>query len=185
MTHQALHEATTQSANRRAYNVTDQFGRKWLVNIENKSGEMTGPPVSCGFSDPINTPLEYMRLDPRDPNKLVVDFEGWAVNLEHAYKDWKQRMDEFGYDRFGERYDPEEPPPPYALRQVGHRPLDPNVPRAAAAGDPAFLGVSPTETPDTEMERLRKENEMLRKMQRDPVAPSETPEDYEIIDDEE
>ena len=140
----------------RFYNATDKWGRLWLVATETVSGGLTGCPTPAGWADPLHTPPKYLQLDPTDPHKLVPDYEGWAVELEYAWKDWQARYEELGFDKYGEKFNPDDSPPPYMIRMVGKPPMDPKIPRAAAAGDPKWLGVTPkVSAVDAEVAALR------------------------------
>lgn len=166
--------STSQPQYRRSYNVLDDWGRRWLVTVETKTGELVGIAEPAGWEDPISTPPSYMKLDPRDPNRLLIDYAQWAQDLERAQAIWKERMEETGFDRFGEKYDPDEPPTPYLLRLVGPKPKpDPSVPLAALDGDPEALGCEPVASSrdlEAELGRLRAENERLRKLRAQAVA---------------
>lgn len=152
-----VESTTTQPDYRRSYNATDDWGRSWLVCVETKTGDLTGIPIAAGWSDPINTPPKYLYMDRNDPKRIVVDYEGWALELEAAWKEWQTRYEELGYERFGEKFNPGEKPAPYLQRLIGPPPLDPSIPRAAAAGSTGFLGVIPKPRPEDQMASLQRE----------------------------
>ena len=55
-------KARTQADYRRDMNPRDQFGRKWLTTIELMTGEPTGGIVPAGWSDPLRTPMQYLKV---------------------------------------------------------------------------------------------------------------------------
>ena len=137
------HIPSKQPMYRRSFNVLDQFGRKWLISVETVSGGMASNPIPAGWSDPIKTPSQYCVYRPDKPTELFINHEAWARHLEEKMDDWTRRYEDEGYDRFGEKFDPTEPPSPTMMRLVGPKPMDPAIPRAAANGDEKYLGMKP------------------------------------------
>lgn len=159
---------STQPDNRRAYDVKDQFGRPWFVVTENKTGQITGIPMTLGWSDPIHTPQHYVRMDPADPNRLIVHYEEWAADLRSAQEIWQRRLQEEGFSRYGEKFDPDdEHQPPYLLRITGPKPFDPDIVELAALGEAKYLGMEPEARPEDEILELRKRVALLEKEKRD------------------
>lgn len=140
---------------KRAYNVLDRWGRKWLVFVELRTGHMIGPAVPVGFSDPIDTPPQYFGLDPRDHTKLDIDYQSWSDALLQERREWGQRINDVGHAEYGENYDENAPPTARLIRICGKPPMDHNIPLRALAGEPQFLGVAPRIAPESEVLQLR------------------------------
>lgn len=160
---------SSQPDYRRNYNGRDDWGRLWLLCVDIKSGGLAAPPIPAGWEDPLAIPAIYLSLDNQNPNRVIVDYERWARDMEQATKDWEQKLHVEGEDMFGHKYDANEPPDPRLLKRIGTRPMAPEIIRAAAKGDPRFLGVEPQKVIPVsddrlmaQFETLQKENERLR-----------------------
>jgi len=139
------------------YIATDDWGRKWMVTVQTKTRDMVGYPSSVHWTEPLSIPGNFMRIDPSNPNRLIIEYEGWALFLETKHLDWTSRLYDEGKLMYKEAFDPDKPTS-YLLHEVGKKPMDPAIPRAAAAGDPKYLGVEP----QASHKDLEAENKALR-----------------------
>lgn len=149
-----MFQSDQQPSMRRSFTAKDQWGRLWSVVTENKTGDLTGVPTRFRWADPINTPVKFVRIDPRDPNRVLIDYAGWIVELEEGHRIWQQRYETEGFARYGEKFNPDEEPPPYLRRQIGPKPFDPEIVRKAATGDPQYLGVTPEPSSEQKVKEL-------------------------------
>jgi hypothetical protein len=91
--------AQTQADYRRSINPKDQFGRKWGMSIEIRTGEPTGAvlPAWGAVGDPLRTPMHLVKMV-KDENgqaelgRCTVDFPAWIAEIEHAEKQWYDRL---------------------------------------------------------------------------------------------
>lgn len=155
---------STQPAMRRSYNPKDDWGRTWLAVVETGTGQMVGHAVPCGFTDPLDTPGIYFRIDTANPMHLQIDYLRMADDLEVALQEWRVKYEEEGFARYGDRFDPtSEVLDRTLVRLVGEPPMDPAWPRAAAAGDEQYLGVKPAPRVEDELAALREQVAVLQK----------------------
>lgn len=87
----------TQADFRRDINPRDQFGRKWQMAIEISTGDPTGGIFPAGWTDPLRTPMKFIRVPRNEDNqaevgKVRVDFDAWITEQEHEEKGWYDRL---------------------------------------------------------------------------------------------
>lgn len=146
----------SQADRRRDMNLKDQFGRKWLAAIEKESFEPAGHIVPAGWTDPLRTPSQYLRI-PRDESgnpqvgSVLVDFKRWFTDQTNAMKDWKIRFYNIGREQKKHAFDPEKDQhDAYVLHLVGEKPWPaPDLLVEASAGKTPraqqMLGLAPLE----------------------------------------
>lgn len=147
-------QGQSQADKRRDMNLKDQFGRKWLAAIEKESFEPAGHITPAGWTDPLRTPTQYLRV-PRDEfsnpqvGQVLVDFKRWHTDQTNAMKEWKVRFYNIGREQKKHAFDPEKDQhDAYVLHLVGEKPWpSPELLVEAAAGktDRAkmMLGLNP------------------------------------------
>lgn len=85
----------TQADQRRGFNPRDQFGRKWLAQIELASGDLCEV-LPAGWSDPLRTPVKFIRMarveGQTDMSKLVVDTATWRMVVEQDERVWYDQL---------------------------------------------------------------------------------------------
>jgi hypothetical protein len=86
-----------QKAMRRDVNPRDQFGRKWLLTIELVTGDPCGEVVPAGWSDPLRTPMNRVRLafnedGQVDLSRCHVDFDRWIDEIEDSERGWYEEL---------------------------------------------------------------------------------------------
>lgn len=118
----------SQADKRRDMNLRDQFGRLWLAAIEKESFEPTGHLQPAGWSDPLRTPSQYLRI-PRDEyqnpqiGRVEVDFKRWQKDQTDAMKEWKIRFYNIGREQKKHAFDPaKDEQDEYLLHLVGPKP---------------------------------------------------------------
>lgn len=99
----------TQADERRSYNIADQFGRSWLIEIELKTGEPTGVIQPAGWTDPLRTPQKYLRL--KAPTQLgggglYVDVDRWVEDHRQALTEWRKSLWIVGQQKYQNKFDP-------------------------------------------------------------------------------
>ena len=156
-------KARTQADYRRDMNPRDQFGRKWLTTIELMTGEPTGGIVPAGWSDPLRTPMQYLKV-PRNADgqselgRLVLDFDAWIAEIEHAEMVWYQELHEIAlakYTALDPARVPELDKDKLLLKLVGPKPWPASdVLRTAAAGNQPLLGFTPLTQRERELLKI-------------------------------
>lgn len=139
----------TQPGERRSFNPKDQFGRKWCMTIEVRTGDPTGQVLPAGWSDPLRTPMHYVRV-PKDESGNVmfgtcaVDYEAWIREVEHEEEGWFRRLVENATIKNIEPLEIEHLLKHKVLLQLtGPKPWPSSeVLKLAAAGDKGFLGLT-------------------------------------------
>jgi len=145
-----------QAGWRQDRNVKDQFGRLWLVafetgpNRQGGSGMPTGQIVAAGWSDPLGTPQQYIRVPKGefgeyDKNRLVVDLVRWMRDQKEHEREWRQRFRQAGVKQYKSAFDPKEHAKDELLLDiVGPKPWPASdaIDRAAK-GDRQYLGIEP------------------------------------------
>lgn len=132
----------TQPGRRRSFNITDQWGRKWLCSIELLTGAVTGLISPC-FTDPLATPQKYLRIDPMNPLRMDIAYAEWLRDLEEAHRIYRGRVIEVSRALYGARAEVDRPATEEVIYIVGLPPTDMAQVRLAAAGHQSVLGVPP------------------------------------------
>lgn len=142
----------TQADQRRDINPLDQFGRKWSMTIEIITGDPTGGIFPAGWSDPLKTPMKYIKVR-RTPEgqselgRVLVDFPSWVEEIRHEDGLWYQQLYENAIAKYA-TIDPAKVATldrdPFLLRLTGPKPWPSiEVITAAMQGDRGFLGLEP------------------------------------------
>lgn len=134
--------AKTQPQMRRSYNVTDQWGRMWLISVEKSTGHPCGSIDPC-FTDPLGTPMKYMRIPDDRPYTVVIDYAQWIADLNQANVEYDANRCDVGRQLYGERFDESKKPSAELMRIIGKPPRGVDEVERAAAGDRTLLGLSP------------------------------------------
>lgn len=127
---------------RRGFNAQDQWGRTWLVTIENATGDPCG--LTPCFTDPLRTPYIYVKPE-ANASRLKVDYDRWIQELRQSRKDWERDFHEIGMALYGDAYNADQAlkNPKTAHRQrTGYPPLDPVLVELARDGDKELLGLT-------------------------------------------
>lgn len=130
----------TQPQFRRNYNVHDQWGRMWLVSVEKETGDLTGNPEAC-FTDPLGTPVKYMRIDPDRPYRLKIDYAAWLRDAHAAHADYQAAKEDTGRLLYGSTFKATKEPTNEMKRIIGIPPTPVANIERAAAGDAEMLGI--------------------------------------------
>lgn len=133
----------TQPGRRRSYNVRDQWGRRWLAVVERE----TGDPVTMTpcFTDPLNTPLKFMRIPSEAPYTCEIDYDGWIAELDAGARVYEDRRQEVTRALHGDAADLDKKPTREIMRIIGRPPISVKRVKAAAAGNPRELGLRGTQ----------------------------------------
>jgi len=144
---------TTQPEQRTDMQVEDQFGRRWLYSMENKTMEPTGLIDRVGWSDPLNTPQKYLRV-PRNKfgrpelGKLEVQFGRWIEDQYHELEGeagWRANLWNIAQQKFPGLTTVEEMEAHPVIRKLAGPKPWPSVEalERAAGGQPCLLGLQP------------------------------------------
>jgi hypothetical protein len=146
-----------QKAHRRDLNPRDQFGRKWLLTIELVTGDPCGEVVPAGWSDPLRTPMNRVRLAQNedgqiDPSRCHVDFDRWISTIEDDERGWYEEL----HRNALHVYKSVEPSDVVKLDQdkflldlTGPKPFpSSDILKRARAGDRSLLGLAPLSVAD-------------------------------------
>ena len=149
-----MKEAKTQAQKRRPIVAKDQFGRPWGGSIEIESGDFTGLVKPAGWTDPMKTPPQYVRIAKNEwghpeLGRVEIDVERWIKDQKRALQDWIRNFWKVGKELYAVRFDPKEhADDPYLLEAAGPRP-HPSITCIEVLNDPnhrahrALLGLEP------------------------------------------
>lgn len=83
-----------QAAQRRGATLTDDWGRAWSAVIDKRTGDPIGSITPQGWSAPWRPDQAYMRPDPEDPRRLIIDLAQALRDAREAHEqyaeDWKR-----------------------------------------------------------------------------------------------
>ena len=137
---------------------TDQHGRVWGANTENKTRHPCG-----GFEPPFQAPLipfqKYLKVD--GFNRVKIEYRAWLNDIDLANAEYDKGLRDYAFQLFGTKA-PQyiEDPPAELIALVGERPG--RVPRefieAALADNQWVLGLNPA-VPPWAVPLLKKEQE--------------------------
>lgn len=118
-----------QGQRRRAYNALDEFGRKWLVNVEIATGDLCGAAIACFDEGKDAIPPKYLDLDPANPRAIRIDWALWLADADEGARSWDEQKDVVGQQLYSENYDETKAPTQRMLRLLGPRPAGAERPR--------------------------------------------------------
>lgn len=78
----------SQADTRRSAVLTDQWGREWAAVICTKSGDPIGPILPHGWDAPYRPEQAFMRIDPTDNRKLIIDLDAALEQALEAHDDY-------------------------------------------------------------------------------------------------
>lgn len=122
-----------QGQRRRAYNALDEFGRKWLVNVEIATGDLCGAAIACFDEGVLPIPPKYVGLDPNNPRTIAIDWTLWYADADEGARSWDEQKDIVGQQLYSENYDETKAPTQRMLRLLGPRPVGADRPRMLRA----------------------------------------------------
>jgi hypothetical protein len=142
----------TQADERRPMNPRDQFGRKWAMTIELKTGEPTGGVYPAGWADPLRTPMQHVRMTRNEDGqvemgKVRVAFAEWRTEIEKAEQEWYVELHKNALHVY-KAVDPSDvaklDQDKFLIDLTGPKPWPSSeVLRQAETGDRHFLGLEP------------------------------------------
>lgn len=155
--------AKPQMSKRKDMNATDQWGRKWLVQIQKETMQPCGAIEAC-FTDPLGTPMQYLSVPEGNLNTILIDYPRWIRDLETAHREYEDRAADLAHQMYGDQFERALKRRPRELvRIIGPAPLEVERVKLAAAGDRGWLGLEPLPVPVPAPKRARRRAE--------PVAP--------------
>lgn len=96
-----------QAAQRRGSTLTDDWGRAWSAVIDKRTGDPIGSITPQGWSAPWRPDQAYMRPDPEDPRRIIIDLERALADALEAHEqyaeDWKRQAAARNIDPADER----------------------------------------------------------------------------------
>lgn len=145
---------TQQKDHRREINPKDQFGRKWGMTIEIRTGDPTGSCTPCGFTDHLRNSANYLRTAKTedgqvDLSRVIVDFPTWTMHVEDDERGWYEQLHRNAMQVYKKgSLSPEDvralDSDGFLLDLTGPKPFPSSkVLKAAARGDKQFLGLEP------------------------------------------
>lgn len=117
----------SQMSQRKPAKYKDQHGREWHTWVEKRTGDPCMNIMPKNWIAPVMPPQMYLKLDPETPGLVVIQYAQWEKDLIDADTDWKRQCQEFGLQKYGEKFDPNEPFNMAILSKIGPRP---HIPRA-------------------------------------------------------
>ena len=123
---------------------TDQHGRVWEANTENKTRHPCGP-YRPTFEAPFYPFNNYM--DVKGTNRVVIQYQRWLDDLDNANAEYDSTLRNYAFQMYGEQaVQYINKPPPELIALAGERPM--RVPRefieASQAENKWILGFTPT-----------------------------------------
>ena len=104
-------KAKSQKDYRRSVIAMDQFGRPWLMQIELATGDPTGGIISAGWTDPLRTPLKFIRV-PKDEfgqphwGRCIVDVAAWMREVKAGSSEWLKNLYAAGTMQYKNKFNP-------------------------------------------------------------------------------
>lgn len=129
-----------QAASRRGATLTDDWGRPWSATIDKKTGDPIGTITPQGWSAPWRPEPAYMRPDPENPRRLIIDLDRALAETLEAHEQYTEDWNRAAAAR---NLDPTDTRNHATLaQQVGPRPKPWQPIKAALDGNKYILGFS-------------------------------------------
>jgi hypothetical protein len=139
--------AHDQAAQRRGATLTDDWGREWSAVIDKKTGDPIGSITPKGWSAPWRPDQAYMRPDPDNARRLIIDLERALSDALEAHEEWNEAWVRTAAAR---NIDPNDDRNQGVLHQlVGAKPAAWQPIKAALDGNRWILGF--TQKPDARL----------------------------------
>lgn len=136
----------TDQSRKRSYAIyTDQHGRPWGANIENKTGDPCGPLEPQGWHAPAMPLDRYISINSRQ-RKIFIRYDDMILDIEQAHEDWRQSLQGYATKMYGMQAGAAiQNPPPELLNLAGEKPKGRReIWEAAKTGNKWILGLNPT-----------------------------------------
>lgn len=117
----------------------DLHGRPWHWTIENKTGDPTGL-IQPLFTAPYIPEQHYLRIDPDNPNRLLIDYDRAIADIRATRKEWEKSGRQRSQKLYGQKYNPKEEFTEEVLDIIGPPPQAWEPVLAAKQGNPWILG---------------------------------------------
>lgn len=134
---------STDQSRKRSYAIyTDQHGRAWGANIENRTGDPCGP-LEPQFAAPIQALDKFITVNSRQ-RKLHIRYADIILDIQQANRDWEESLREYARKMYGmDAAKMIQSPSPELLDVVGPRPHgQKEIWEAAMQGNKWILGFS-------------------------------------------
>lgn len=135
----------TDQTRKRSYAIySDQHGRVWGANIENKTGDPCGPLEPQGWSAPILPPERFITINSRQ-RQLFIRYDDIIRSIDQGNSEWFDSLREHALKMYGMKAAAAiEEPPPELLDMVGPKPkARREIWEAAMDGNKWILGQTP------------------------------------------
>lgn len=135
---------STDQRMKRSYAIyTDQHGRVWGANIENKTGDPCGN-LEPQFAAPVRPMDKYITVNSRR-RQVVIRYAEIIQDIVEAEQEWDSALRDHARKAYGMKaHEAIQNPPPDLLDIVGPRPKERREPwEAAMQGNKWVLGLSP------------------------------------------
>jgi len=138
----------TQPEQRRPRTFYDQHDRTWETVIDIRTGHAAGP-WEPKFQAPWYPEAKYIRHDPSDDRRILIDYDRNVRDAKRAMDDYddlrmKVAMDQYGSAFTSKLGETHEDDPPELKKLVGGPPFPVAFPEAALEGNRWVLGFSTT-----------------------------------------
>lgn len=117
----------------------DEHGRPWHWTIENKTGDPTGL-IQPLFTAPYIPEQHYLRIDPDNPNRILIDYDRAIADIRLTRKEWDKAGRQRSQKLYGQKYNPKEDFTEEVLDIIGPPPQAWEPVLAAKQGNPWMLG---------------------------------------------
>lgn len=134
---------STDQSRKRSYAIyTDQHGRAWGANIENRTGDPCGP-LEPQFSAPVQAMDRFITINSRQ-RKLIIRYADIILDIQQANQDWEASLREYARKMYGmDAAKMIQNPSPELLDVVGPPPRgQKEIWEAAMQGNKWILGFS-------------------------------------------
>lgn len=122
----------------------DQHGRRWGANVHGRTHDPVERVKPQGWTAPYIPAPQFVkwRYDELDGRyRIEIEYDADIRARREALTEWKKNLVRVGLQMNGSAFDARRPSPE-VLQFVGPRPVPPEVPMAAKAGDRWVLGLS-------------------------------------------
>ena len=144
-----------QAAQRQPQIFTDQHGREWYAETENKTRHPVGKVTPVGWDAPVLPDQHFFRFEKNRPGQLLIDYDTMIRHLADVNRDYTRRLLEVGTTMYAEKFDLDAPLTPQLRDVIGNPPLKTELAIAMYQGNPYALGL--TDTPDVRLEPMVKQ----------------------------